>query len=56
MLTEGRNRQIRRMLGALGYTVTRLLRERIDGVKLGDMPPGAYRKLSPQELGQLEPR
>lgn len=43
ILTEGKNRQIRRMCKALGCTVTRLIRLRIDQVELGDLQPGEYR-------------
>jgi len=43
ILTEGKNRQIRRMCKALGSTVTRLIRLRIDQVQLGDLQPGEYR-------------
>lgn len=49
-LREGRNRQIRRMLSYLGYTVHRLLRVRLAGLVLGDLEPGEYRELSPEEL------
>ena len=43
ILTEGKNRQIRRMCKALGYLVTRLIRVRIDTIVLGDLKPGEYR-------------
>lgn len=43
ILTEGKNRQIRRMCRALGSSVTRLVRLRIDQVQLGDLKPGEYR-------------
>ncbi len=46
ILTEGKNRQIRRMCRALGSTVTRLIRLRIDQVQLGDLKPGEYRSFS----------
>ncbi len=46
ILTEGKNRQIRRMCKALGSTVTRLIRLRIDQVQLGDLKPGEYRSFS----------
>ena len=53
ILTQGLNRQIRRMCDALGYKVTRLVRVRIMNVKLGGLKPGAVRKLTEQELKEL---
>jgi 23S rRNA pseudouridine2604 synthase len=44
ILTEGKNRQIRRMCKALGYLVARLIRVRIDTIHLGDLKPGEYRE------------
>lgn len=44
ILTEGKNRQIRRMCKALGYLVARLIRVRIDTITLGDLKPGEYRE------------
>ena len=41
-LSEGRNRQLRRTLGALGYTVLRLHRTQIGDIKLGDLPSGCW--------------
>lgn len=52
-LTQGLNRQIRRMCEALGYKVTRLVRVRIMNVELGSLKPGEYRKLTEQELKEL---
>jgi 23S rRNA pseudouridine2605 synthase len=45
-LTEGRNRQIRRMWRAVGTRVRRLVRTAIGKFPLGDLPPGAHRILS----------
>ena len=53
MLTEGRNRQIRRMCSALGYRVVRLVRVRIMHIRLGDLPVGKWRELTPQEQEKL---
>jgi 23S rRNA pseudouridine2605 synthase len=53
VLAEGRKRQVRRMLGTLGYTVTRLLRTCIGGLELGELKPGEYRQLSGDDLGAL---
>lgn len=47
-LTEGRNRQIRRTLGALGYTVETLHRTEIGPYRLGDLPPGSWREVQAQ--------
>lgn len=44
VLTEGKNRQIRRMCKALGNSVRRLIRIRIDNIELGDLKPGEFRK------------
>ncbi|MGE5620105.1 MAG: pseudouridine synthase [Sphingomonadaceae bacterium] len=51
---EGRNRQIRRMLHALGYSVERLVRMRIGPLWLGSLPKGAYRALTPAEVRTLK--
>lgn len=56
VLTQGLNRQIRRMCDALGYQVTRLMRTRIMNVELGNMKPGAVRELTGQELEELYER
>lgn len=52
-LTQGLNRQIRRMCEACGYKVERLLRVRIMNIRLGNMKPGDVRELSKQELKEL---
>ena len=51
-LTQGLNRQIRRMCESLGYRVRSLKRVRIMNIKL-DVPIGKYRKLSKGELLEL---
>lgn len=53
ILTEGRNRQIRRMVEALGYQVTSLKRVRVMNVLLGRLKPGAWRHLKPRERKAL---
>ena len=50
---QGLNRQIRRMCEALGYKVERLVRVRIMNIELDSLKPGAYRKLTEQELKEL---
>ncbi|MBY5314714.1 pseudouridine synthase [Rhizobium leguminosarum] len=52
-LDEGRNRQIRRMLEALGTECLRLVRVAIGGLELGELPKGAVRALSEPELQAL---
>jgi 23S rRNA pseudouridine2605 synthase len=54
VLSEGRNRQIRRLLSAVGVEVLRLVRIDIGGVRLGDLPRGAARHLSPAEKAMLD--
>jgi len=55
VLTQGLNRQIRRMCSALGYKVQRLQRVRIINVHLGDLKVGEWRNLSARELAGLLP-
>jgi 23S rRNA pseudouridine2604 synthase len=55
VLTQGLNRQIRRMCEYFGYTVRRLQRVRIMHVRLGDLPLGKWRNLTPDELRGLVP-
>lgn len=52
-LTQGLNRQIRRMCEALGYEAVRLQRIRIMNIHLGNLPLGKWRDLSKKELNQL---
>lgn len=52
-LTEGRNRQVRRMTAAVGFPTLRLVRARIGELALGDLPPGAWRELLPAEVAAL---
>ncbi|MFQ7000181.1 MAG: 23S rRNA pseudouridine(2604) synthase RluF [Clostridium sp.] len=53
ILTEGMNRQIRRMCEALGYKVTKLKRIRIMNIKLGKLKIGEWRNLTNEELKGL---
>jgi 23S rRNA pseudouridine2604 synthase len=59
ILTEGRNRQIRRMCELVGLTVVDLLRVRVGPILLGDLPEGRWRPLSAAEraalIGRSEP-
>lgn len=55
VLREGRNRQIRRTAALLGHPVLDLLRLAVGPVRLGDLPPGAWRPLTPQEQSALRP-
>lgn len=49
-LTEGRNRQVRRMTAAVGHPTLRLVRVKIGRVALGTLQPGAWRNVDPAEL------
>jgi len=55
VLTQGLNRQIRRMCEHFGYTVRRLQRVRIMHVHLGSLPVGQWRRLTPAEMRGLLP-
>ncbi len=54
ILTQGLNRQIRRMCDYCGYRVVNLKRVRVLNVKLNDLRPGAFRELTPQEELKLK--
>ena len=49
-LTEGRNRQVRRMTAAVGLPTLRLIRVAIGPLQLNDLAPGQWRDLTPEEL------
>jgi 23S rRNA pseudouridine2605 synthase len=56
VLTEGKNRQVRRMCAAVGHEVRELVRVRIGGLELGDLAPGQWRRLGAEDLALLEAR
>ncbi|HEX5504985.1 MAG TPA: pseudouridine synthase [Thermomicrobiales bacterium] len=53
VIHEGRKRQVRRMLEAVGYRVRRLRRVRLGPLTLAGLPPAAYRDLTPAEVAGL---
>lgn len=53
ILTQGMNRQIRRMCGAIGYQVRSLKRTRVMNIELGMLKPGEYRELTEEERIRL---
>ena len=54
IITQGLNRQIRRMCQAFGYRVRKLVRVRIMNIELGDLPAGKYRELTGAEIESLK--
>ena len=53
ILTQGLNRQIRRMCEALGYEVKDLVRVRVMNIRLGSLKEGEYREVTDEELDEL---
>lgn len=53
ILTEGKNRQIRRMTEKLGYTVRKLNRVRIQNISIGNLKTNAYREIKGEELQEF---
>lgn len=54
ILTQGLNRQIRRMCEYFGYRVEKLVRVRIMNIELGDLKAGTYREVTAEEYKQLQ--
>jgi len=52
-ITEGRNRQVRRMVESLGAKVLKLVRTKIGPIAIGDLQIGKYRELRPEEIRSL---
>jgi pseudouridine synthase len=53
VLTEGRNRQVRRMVEALDATVLELVRIKLGPIEIGTLPIGTWRRLTPAEVARL---
>jgi len=53
VLTEGRNRQVRRMTAAVGHPTLRLVRTAIGRLRLEGLAPGTWRPLTPKEAARL---
>ena len=53
-LTQGMNRQVRKMTAAVGFPTLRLIRVSIGPLQLADLLPGEYRPLTPQEVKVLK--
>jgi len=53
IISEGKNRQVRRMTAAVGYPTLRLVRVAMGPLPLGDLAPGEYRELDPGEVRRL---
>jgi len=53
VMNEGRKREVRRMLAAVGHPVRRLVRTRMGPVRLEGLPPGSIRPLRAEEIGAL---
>ncbi len=53
VLTEGKNREVRRMIEAVGFKVLKLVRTRIGALKLEGLEVGKWRELTPAELAAL---
>lgn len=56
VLTQGLNRQIRRMFGASGYEVKKLQRVRVMHIVLGNLEPGKWRDLTKEEIMEMKKR
>jgi 23S rRNA pseudouridine2605 synthase len=54
VLTEGKNRQVRRMCAGVGHEVKELARTAIGAFALGDLPAGEWRRLEPREITNLQ--
>jgi 23S rRNA pseudouridine2605 synthase len=54
-LREGRNRQVRRMFGAIGHEVTRLKRVKLGSLELDDLAPGQFREILRAEISVVFP-
>jgi 23S rRNA pseudouridine2605 synthase len=52
-ITEGKKRQIRRMLDRVGHPVIRLMRIRIGGLEMGPLKPGVFRRITPEEIDKI---
>jgi 23S rRNA pseudouridine2457 synthase len=53
VLTEGKNRQVRKMTASVGYPTLRLIRYRIENITLAELKPGEMRKVSQEEMYNL---
>jgi 23S rRNA pseudouridine2457 synthase len=53
VLTEGKNRQVRRMTAAVGFPTLRLVRVAIGSIQLANLAPGCWRDLTDQELQEI---
>lgn len=54
VLTEGKNRQVRRMCAAIGHDIVELIRVAIGALPLGDLGPGEWRALDASDLAALD--
>ncbi|NDK56263.1 pseudouridine synthase [Pontibacter fetidus] len=53
-ISQGMNRQVRRMTAAVGYPTLRLIRPSIGPLTIGDLQPGEYRELTADEISKLK--